>query len=1223
MADRAAARFFLFAAACSLAAPTVFPTAVGAQEEDASEFSVRLEAETGSLEGGEASIRIHAPCSSFACGVRMLDGNVENAPLWSSAFAGTGRFRVPLERLRQGGSSPGGAGDEAWWIVVDGGGLPVARLWRRGIGGDDLPPAPRLAGRSCTISVRSREDGAPIGGALVVATAPALEDGDRFVSGVEPWRPWMPPVVTSPQGAARIQAPADADITVRVRAAGYRAARAVCEAPGPGGSPMPAANVVLERDGAPSDIAFVSDGGAPLAGALVRDRDGWAVGLTDEQGRVRLPNDPRGWWLEERSGRIHDAEPPDGAAEAKPSGPGPGSRLIAVASRTEVTSTAGNAATGSRPELPAYSYWVHAAHRPAFGFHNERSFIQRAAATGAFEFNMLPGDRAWFAAPGFAYDSCSSEEIGSPACPYPRPAVRIRGHVLDETGAPVRDAEIELSTKSPRPRAPTLRQFLRTGSDGAFTSDRFPPSTGLFDLVAVSIRHPDFLPVLSPAIDGYCNDDRECIIEMKRGAVVSGAVFDRSSGRALADVEVGVGPISADGTVGVLGDLSGLRRSGIRATRTNRTGRFALRTPPGRFDLALRTETYAFRIVRGIQVEEDGLELGAIFLEPASVFVGRVVDDESRPIAGARVNAAVTRTPDAFGQATVGDFGDGLILETGADGSFRIPGLASTMRVDLGVAADGYASRRLEGVALPPPTEPFTIKLRPGSVLAGRVTRNGEPTAGTFELSGSSQRHAPDVLTGDRSFVAAGVIPADGSFRIPGLRAGRYRLLVQTPRGDERLVVQIAENEEKRVDVEIGNGSGEIVGRVRERGVGMPGVEVRFGRIERVVTDANGRFSFPNVPMGSFVLEAAPAGVPSERKHVRVNRGPRRVDFDFGRYRVSGRVVAEAGLGALTGAALTFSPPPTLSTGRLSVPTTTVTLADDGRFEAELRRGRHEVDLDLAGARLRAAESFVVRGDRAGAVIRVRGAPRGRIVGRLLGLEQSELDSLRIEAVGEDFTRHEADFDATGRFVVARLDPGTWTIVAEVGASNRRTTHRVDVRGGDVHADLTFERGHDLTGVVLLDGIPLDGAQVLAMRGEVLQSARRQFTRHDGAFAFRDLEAGRYTVAVGASSESVRVPGAERTEIRLLGGRIRGVVVDPDTARPVVAASVGLWPAAANRDQAETLGLTWTSWTDASGRFDFGRVPAGEWMLQVEEGGRSPRGIRLLPGGQVELLIHE
>lgn len=1153
----------------------------------------------------------------------MLEGNLDNAPVWSGAFAGTSRFRNPLQRA---GSSTDSVDENAWWIVVDGGGLPVARLWRPGTGGDDLPPAPWLPGRYCTVSVRSASDGAVLGGAIVAPTRSAeASDGDRIFSGIPPWRPWLPPTVTSAQGNARIRVPAHADVTVRVRAIGYAAGRAVCEAPRSGGGPPPVARVHLEREGAASEFVLVSESGAPVVGALVRDRDGWPLGLTAEQGRIHLSADARGWWVEERTGPIHAAVRSNTAAATLSLRPVPGARRTPVAFRTQVAATARHAAAGSSFELPVVRYWVNTANHPSFDLHNEQAFIQQATSVGALELNMLASGQAWFAAPGFAYDSCSSEHAGRRGCPSLVPALRISAQLVDEAGNPVQDAEIELSSGGARPHAPVLRQFLRTRSDGGFKSDRFPPSSGLFDLVAVSIDHPAFLPIRSPAIDNYCNDARECLIEMKYGAVVSGAVFDRSSGEAVSDAEVGLGPFSENGTVGILGELSGLRVSGVHATRTDRAGSFALRVPPGNFDLALGAPSHAFRIVRGIQVGKEGLDLGAVFLDEAVEFLGLVVDTESRPVAGAEVTAAVARTPDAFGKAAVGNFGDALTLRTSPDGSFRIPGLSSTMRVDLNVSANGYATRRLEGVALPSvePDTPFTVRLAPGSVLAGRVTRNGEPTAGTFELSGSSQRHAADVLTGDRSFVAAGLIPEDGKFRIPGLNPDRYRLLVQTARGDKRLAVRVAEREDEWVDVDVGTGSGQIVGHVRERRFGLPGIEVRLGDMGRSVTDAAGRFFFSDVPLGAFVLEAGPAGSEPQRKHVRVGRGKNRVNFDFGRYRVSGHVVVDAGAGAPTGAALTFSSPVALRNGALTRATTTVTLGRDGRFDAELQRGRHNVTLDLADARLEAAEGFVVRGDSARAVIRVRGAATGRIVGRVLGLAQSEVETLRIEAVDGDFTRHEADLDANGSFVVERLHPGTWTVVGTVGASNRRATDRVEVGGGDVHADLTFERGYDLTGVVLLDGNPLGGAQVLVMRGDDPRSARRQFTRHDGSFAFRDLEAGRYTAAVATASESLHIPGDEWTEIRLLGGRVLGAVVTPQTAMPVVGASVGLWPAAASRDQAEALGLTWTSWTDEEGRFDFGRVPAGNWMLAVEGPGRAPRRFQLQPEGQVELVIHQ
>ena len=91
--------------------------------------------------------------------------------------------------------------------------------------------------------------------------------------------------------------------------------------------------------------------------------------------------------------------------------------------------------------------------------------------------------------------------------------------------------------------------------------------------------------------------------------------------------------------------------------------------------------------------------------------------------------------------------------------------------------------------------------------------------------------------------------------------------------------------------------------------------------------------------------------------------------------------------------------------------------------------------------------------------------------------------------------------------------------------------------------------------------------------------------------------------------------------VHLQSGRAVGVVLD-ETALPQAGTIVLLWPAQASLRQAEALGVTRQSWTDEEGRFEFDRVPSGDWSLQVAGRPNTNRKLRLAPASEVAVVVH-
>ena len=1127
-------------------------------------------------------------------------------------FRNTIRLGIPPESL----DSP-----SDWWIVVDDGGLAVARLWRPGTGGDDLPPAPRIAKRECNFTVLAEDSDGPVAGAVVVPTRASDPGNNEVISGNRGWQVWLEPAITSTTGSAVLEVPDDKATAIRVGAPGFVTGKGVCRTIGEGANDRSV--VRLRRRGKPAEFLLRTTGqGRPLPGALVRDESGWPVALTDEKGRAVLDSTASEWQVETESGATYIGRlSQDLEAATIDLLPTSAFRRGVVSLDGVGVLTARSARDDLAPEAesPPVEYWLELPERPWSGLHRAMASLRRATLDGGFGIQMLPGDRVWFSTRGRGYDACSDADIASGACPALLPGLPIRGRVLDDRGRALEDVEIRLSRRPVRRGGPSLQQFLRTRHAGRFVSDRLPaPRHRLRDDAEVTIRHPGFLPIDAAHIGHYLTENGEYVIRLQRGVVVSGTVVDRQSGNPVAGAEVGLGRFSAMGASVTLNRLSELRVGTSFLGRTGGDGRFVVRAPPGRRDFAVRSDAHAFRLIRGLEVGEvETLNIGVVLLDPAVVLRGVVLDEAANPIPDASVTAIAQRAPDVFGRVTVGDLGDAVQLRTGDDGVFVVPGLTPEVRLDIEAVASGFASRTLRGL-VPGAVDPVEIRLSRGAVLEGQMTLHGEPVSGTFELFGSSHRSSQDPLSGDLGYVTSGRTRDDGTFWIAHLAPDRYRLLLQSQNGaSTRVVVELETGEERWLDVDLGGRSGRISGRVADRRHGLAGVAVVLHGVGETGTDARGRFAFDDVPAGSYVLEVDPGpGELGERKAVQVLGGKQQVNFDFGRYEVSGLAILEdepsnGGTGQLTFlASESFRQEPAVHVGA------------DGRFTAWLRRGTHHVGGEFGGRRIRSVKPFRVRGDTTDAVLRLRlYAPPGRISGQVHGLTEGEINSLRVEAVDDDFAVREASINSDGTFLIDRVPAGEWAVAGTVGISGRRAVTRVKVRDSDTPADLVFAPGHSLKGVVHLDGAPWSGAQVLLLRNGEMTSARRQFTAHDGAFAFQDLASGRHTLAVGGEKRPVHIHGNEWADVHLQSGRAVGVVLD-ETALPQAGTIVLLWPAQASLREAEALGVTRRSWTDEEGRFEFDRVPSGDWSLQVAGRPNTNRKLRLAPASEVAVVVH-
>jgi len=254
---------------------------------------------------------------------------------------------------------------------------------------------------------------------------------------------------------------------------------------------------------------------------------------------------------------------------------------------------------------------------------------------------------------------------------------------------------------------------------------------------------------------------------------------------------------------------------------------------------------------------------------PPGQISGRVIDINNQPVRGALVRATNTTDPELTRE-----------IVTDPDGTFLIP------RVPVGTWDVTVVSLAFGGYSLPP------AQPTPDGVYRNVQVRSGETTAvGDFVLEpepGTVTGTVSDVNTGQPianarvTAVAGANTRADrttdenGVYRF-SVPAGEYVITAVAPGyAPESQTLNVPANQTTTLNFQLallppGSASGRIVRRFG--GAPEPGVTVRllFGTTEvvpPVTTDANGNYSFTNVPPGEYVVIPEKTGftfIPNQR----------------------------------------------------------------------------------------------------------------------------------------------------------------------------------------------------------------------------------------------------------------------------------------------------------------------------------------------------------------------
>ncbi|MFP5287050.1 MAG: carboxypeptidase regulatory-like domain-containing protein, partial [Thermoanaerobaculia bacterium] len=271
-----------------------------------------------------------------------------------------------------------------------------------------------------------------------------------------------------------------------------------------------------------------------------------------------------------------------------------------------------------------------------------------------------------------------------------QPAADLVGRVVDEAGAPVPGAHVDLHWQAFLPEEPDrpvgepILRSTRADGEGRFELRGLPSGTA-----RVSAAAPSFVPrdgvevdLPRPASAG------ELRLVLERGALLQGRVTT-AAGEPVPGVRVGV--------------------SGAAAA-TNDDGLYWLEGAElGKQEVIFLHRSHG-RVAKPFEIQ-PGVNVLDLVFEPGVEVAGRVVDDTGKPVPGARVEL----TPEyRFDPKQVHDV-------TGEDGRFRLSPVAAG-RYRLKAGAEGFADTERPGtLVVEEPVSNLEITLDRGAVLSGNI----------------------------------------------------------------------------------------------------------------------------------------------------------------------------------------------------------------------------------------------------------------------------------------------------------------------------------------------------------------------------------------------------------------------------------------------------------------------------------------------------------------------
>lgn len=768
----------------------------------------------------------------------------------------------------------------------------------------------------------------------------------------------------------------------------------------------------------------------------------------------------------------------------------------------------------------------------------------------------------------------------------------VRGRTVDRARQAVANLEVRVQVLSgyEGEGEVLLDAKARTDADGAFSTVLPPPSGAV--LVKADVQSEFHYSVGEQALVLAGAQAPELLLNcLPLDLVLRGRVVD-SQARTL--------------------EGASLRALGSQAV-SDAEGRFELRAS-SLIDATRLTVFLASYAPREINVQTLGarerLDNIEIVLQRGGVVRGRVVDENGRGVADARIESFTTEE---------------LAALSGADGRFELTSLPlDASSISLSVRAEGFVHALVHFEDGRLPNEEYEVRLEPGFEVTGTVTdESGAPLPGVAIGLGRNQFDAE---------VARAVSGDAGRFTMRGASARKARLFA-SHEGFATYDVEFEPALQRGPVVITLRKGGSLRGvTVDENGQPLARIRVSLRTDEsylesRATSDATGRFELANVPdQDGLSLECYGAG--RVRTTVRFSRGANEVKVvlppDAG---LCGRVIDAASGAPIERFRVRFVDPE-VRPGDEYLSGVSANWFDSGR-EFRSREGRWSfgrseqpagavtgIEITAAGYAPARVARAVLTLDPQSSPIETPLHPPSKLRGRVLALESgAPVADARLRIVPVRGPKHrQVDenaprtlSDTQGAFEFAELSGEPIWIVVEAQGFARKCAGPFEPTSASPPVQIDLERGAVLRGVLLeWGGAPIGQAEIEVNGTDPLSGERldwRITTDAQGRFELAQLGPGEYQVARLLRSDSlgifdlarqVDVPENALVEIEL---RPRGTVRVSGRVNAGATPFSGPIHASKLGDGAEENRATFAR----DGQFELEGLSAGRWQFSARE----------------------